>query len=426
MPYQSPRGTNDVLPYDASRSERTFDSHVWRWVEDTFAQLSNQFGYSEIRTPIFEDTELFTRTSGDTSEIVTKQMYSFLDKGDRSISLKPEGTAPVMRAYLQHNLGASGGPTRLWYFTHIFRYERPQRGRYRQAHQVGAELIGTDSPAADAEMIELAYRFYERLGVRGLKVSLNSIGRTETRVAYRDALLKHMESYLADQGTEARAQAERNPLRMLDSKDPAMRAALQGAPSVLDYLESESAANFAQVQSLLTEAGVPYAVTPEIVRGLDYYTDTVFEVQSTNLGAQTALCGGGRYDNLIKEIGGPATPSVGFGAGVERVIIVMESQGLLPEAPRPDYYVVCASAEAEAKVRELVRSLRATGAACGTDIQGRSLRAQFKAADRSGAKRALILGEDELAGGTLTVKDLGAGTQETVNYNDFLSDVARA
>lgn len=404
MPYQAPRGTHDILPAE---------SHAWRWMEAHFAQNAALYGYEEIRTPAFEDTELFARTSGETSDIVTKQMYQLRDKGDRDLTLKPEGTAPAIRAYLEHKLAQPGQTSRLWYFTPIFRYERPQKGRFRQSHQFGLELIGSASPKADAEVIEATVRFYERMGIKGLNVLLNSIGRQTTRAAYREALLKFAQPHIAAMEPEAAERMQRNPLRLLDSKDPELAAAMSSAPKVLDYLEPESAEAFVTLQSLLKDSGIQFTLAPEIVRGLDYYTDTVFEVHSTQLGAQSALCGGGRYDNLIAAIGGPPTPSVGVGIGVERAHMVLEAEGLLPERPAVKAFLCAARPEHELRIQEIARMLRAGGVSCQYDFEGRSLKSQFKAADRSGAEFAIVVGDDEAESGTLTLRNLRTHEQHS-------------
>jgi len=405
MPYQAPRGTHDVLPDEV---------HLWQFLELTFAQLVESFGYREIRTPAFEDTELFVRTSGDTSEVVTKQMYSFRDKGDRELTLKPEGTAPAMRSYLEHRLGQTGQTTRLWYTTPIFRYERPQKGRYRQAHQVGLELVGSPSPAADAEVIELTVRFYEELGLHGVTVLVNSIGRAAARESYCTALLAHAEPVLRDMETEARAQVERNPLRLLDSKVPEVIEVLRDAPSIVDYLEPDSRAHFGQVCQILDEQSINYTPAPHIVRGLDYYTDTVFEVQSDALGAQSSLCGGGRYDGLIQAIGGSATPAVGVAMGIERAILALQATENALDAPTPDYYGIALDEASARQLRQVATQLREGGARVVVDLDPRSLKSLLKAADRSGADQALIIGESEVSDGTVIVRDLRAGTQVTI------------
>lgn len=406
MKFQAPRGTHDVLPADAYR---------WQHVHRVFAELAGQFGYGEVRTPAFEETELFVRTSGETSEVVNKQMYTFLDKGDRNLSLKPEGTAPAVRAYLEHGLGQPGQTTRLWYFTPFFRYERPGKGRYRQAHQFGLELVGSAAPEADAEIIEMTVELYRRVGIEA-RVNLNSLGRAETRARYREALLNYAEPYLRDQPEETRARAALNPLRMLDSKDPDVIAAMAGAPKVLDFLEEESKQHFDRLRCLLEEAQVPFEVAPNIVRGLDYYTDTVFEITTDLLGSSNdALCGGGRYDNLVADLGGPPTPSVGVGIGVERLLIVMAELGL--ESPRAplDAMAIAATEAARPAIRQIAREMRSAGFSVVTDLDGRSLRSQLKRADQLGAVRAVIVGDEELAAGQVSVRLLASGEQALVS-----------
>jgi histidyl-tRNA synthetase len=414
--YQLPRGTRDVLPSDA---------HLWRHVVDVFQGLVEGYGYGEIRTPMFEDLDLFVRSSGETSDIVSKEMYNFKDKGDREISLKPEGTAPAMRAYIEHSLGQPGQVTRLWYFTPIFRYGRPQKGRYRQSHQVGMELIGSTSPRADAEVIEITMEFYRRLGLSGLKVVLNSIGRATTRQNYQAALLEFLGSWMAEQPTEEQDKVLKNPLRVLDTKDANLRLLLAEAPIITSFLEDESKTHFEAVQALLTEASVPYVLDPQVVRGLDYYTDIVFEVLSDDLGAQSSLCGGGRYDNLIGEMGGPPTASVGVAMGVERALLVMEALGKEPAAKKPDVFIISGANEAS-QGAALARRLRQEGLAALTDIDGRGFKQQFKQADRSGARFALILGEEELAGGFVTLKNLVDGTQVKVSEADAVAAIRAA
>jgi histidyl-tRNA synthetase len=410
MRFQAPRGTEDVLPGESQK---------WIWLEETFRNLVWDYGYDELRTPTFEDTDLFVRTSGETSDIVSKQMYSFVDKGDRNITLKPEGTAPAVRAVIEHNLIPQGGVGRFSYVTPIFRYERPQKGRLREGHQVGLELIGSASPAADAEVVEVTVRFYEALGLKETEVLLNSIGREACRTRFREAILAHAQAYLKDQAEEVRARAEKNPLRLLDSKDPAVREALAGLPPVLEFLEEDSKARFDELQRLLTEAGVRYRVAPDIVRGLDYYTETVFEVQSTGLGAQNALCGGGRYDNLVKELGGPPTPAVGVAMGIERAMIVLETVESDFRPDRRDVFIVQAGPEAAETARRLARELRAKGFSCLIDLDGRSMKSQMRQADRSGAELALIVGGEELARGTAQLRDLKSSAQLEVRLDEL-------
>lgn len=412
MRYQAPRGTQDVLPPEAQ---------TWLDIETTFREVSRLYGYGEVRTPTFEDLGLFVRSSGETSEIVTKQMYEFTDKGGRQVALKPEGTAPVIRALIEHNLCGPGSICRLSYVTPIFRYERPQKGRLRESHQLGLELIGSDSPAADSEIIEMTAAFYKKIGLAEIVVKINSIGRSECRAAYGAAVLQTAETWLRDQDEETRARAAKNPLRMLDSKDPALQDALSGAPAVLEYLEPDSAERFDRLQECLGAAEVTFQVDPRIVRGLDYYTETVFEVQSTQLGAQSALCGGGRYDNLVRELGGPDLPAVGVAMGIERALIVM---GLEPGAYRRnplDVYVVAASPDQVPAAGALVRSLRSAGMSATWDLDKKTLKAQLKQADRLQAAFAAILGEEEAAARQISVRDMKSSEQHRVSDSEIIS-----
>ena len=414
MRIQAPRGTEDVTPESAPR---------WRHVEETFRALVARSGYGEIRTPTFEETALFVRTVGETTDIVSKEMYSFKDKGDRDISLKPEGTAPAVRAVLEHSLCPPGTVLRLSYVTPIFRYERPQKGRLREAHQLGLELLGSPAPTADAEIVELTYRTYAAIGLPETVVLLNSLGRDACRAAFREAILTHMGPFLKDQGEEMRAKAAKNPLRLLDSKDPEAQKALDGLPPVTDFLEPDSRAHFERLQTLLTDAGVPYRLAPEVVRGLDYYTGTVFEVHSTALGAQGALCGGGRYDGLVKELGGPDTPAVGVGMGIERALIALDAANAFPSAPRPETFVIAAGAEAEGAALALARELRAAGLAALTDPNARSLKSQLGQADKAKARLALLLGPNEIAAGTVQVRLLDASERLDVPRAEIVERV---
>jgi histidyl-tRNA synthetase len=405
MPFQAQRGTQDVLPTE---------SHRWQWVEREFLTLADLYGYREIRTPVFEDEGLFTRTSGETSDIVTKQMYNFEDKGGRKLALKPEGTAPVMRSVIEHNLCPSGSVARLCYVTPFYRYERPQKGRLREAHQAGLELVGSPSVAADAEIIEITVRFYERLGLKDLNVLVNSLGRGECRGQFREAILVHAKTYLEGQSEEIRDKALKNPLRLLDSKDPDAQEMIQSAPSVLEFLEPECKVRFEELQCLLNNAGINFTVEPSIVRGLDYYTETVFEVQSARLGAQSSVCGGGRYDGLIKEIGGPPTPSVGVGMGIERALIVLEAEDLLPPLPPFDVFVAFTGFETRAEAFKIAAELRASGLSTVMDVDAKSLKSQLRQADRSGALIVVVVGEEELARGSVVVRSLASSEQSEV------------
>lgn len=414
MRIQAPRGTEDLLPSQ---------SHKWQHLEREFFALSGLYGYREIRTPIFEDIELFKRTSGETSDIVSKEMYDFYDKGERHICLKPEGTAPAMRAAIEHGLLNQGTTLRMSYAIPFFRYGRPQKGRLRQAHQFGMELVGSPSPTADAEIIEIVARFYERIGIGKVQVMINSIGRAECRAKYREVVLSHFGTYLAGLGQDERDKAEKNPLRLLDTKDPNAAELKATIPPILNYLEEDSRANFETLQKLLTEAGIDFALAPDIVRGLDYYTDTVFEVVSDRLGAQSSLCGGGRYDGLIKQLGGPDTPSVGVGMGIERAVLVLESLEAEMAAAKPAVYVVQATEDAALACRTLARSLREQSLEVHIDLDGKKMAAQLKQADRVGARFAAIIGSDELEKGVATLRDLTSSTQDVFPLNQIAERV---
>jgi histidyl-tRNA synthetase len=391
---------------------------VWQYLEREFFELSNRYGYREIRTPIFEDIELFKRTSGETSDVVSKEMYEFTDRGGRHVCLRPEGTAPVMRAAIEHGLLNQGVPIRASYAIPFFRYGRPQAGRLRQAHQFGLELIGSSSPEADAEIIEIVSEYYERVGIGKVVVLINSIGRGDCRASYRAVVLDHFKAYISDLSQEERDNALMNPLRLLDSKDPAASDLKNTIPPILKYLEPEARANFEQLQQLLAERGVEFRIQPDIVRGLDYYTDTVFEVISDRLGAQSSLCGGGRYDGLIQQLGGPPTPSVGVGMGIERAILVLESLGKLPDPIRPEVYVVQATEDAAKACRDLAAALRDQGVETLRDFEGKKMSAQLKIADKLGARFAAIIGTDELAGGAAMVRNLSSGDQSLVPFGE--------
>lgn len=413
MKYQTPRGTHDILPIEKA-GEEEFNIARWHHVESIFRDVSKLYGYREIRTPMFEDKDLFIRSSGETSDIVSKEMYDFEDKGGREIALRPEGTAPVMRAYLEHHLGLANQPTRLCYQCQAFRYGRPGRGRYRQLHQFGYELIGSASPNADAEIIEVTVNLFRAVGLTGLKVLVNSIGRAETRARYTQVILDHVSGWLKDQTEEERAKALKNPLRLLDTKNPGLRACLEGLPTILEHLEDESKAHFEKVQAALGESGVEYVVDSSIVRGLDYYTDTVFEVVGEALGDQISLCGGGRYDNLIAQLGGPETPSVGVGIGIERMLITMQQSGIAAPETGIDAFVVAATESAISSAKSLAHELRKDGFSVQLDPDFRAMKGQLKLADRVGAKFALILGDDELSSNVVSVKNLKSFTQESV------------
>jgi len=408
MKFQVPRGTFDVMPDRIG---------AWQALEAKARAVSTAYGYAEIRTPIFEATELFQRGVGETTDVVTKEMYTFADRKGRSLTLRPEATAGVVRALVEHGLAQAGRIHRLWYVGPMFRYDRPQAGRFRQFHQWGAELVGSDHPAADVEIILLLVDGLEALGLRGLTVQLNSVGHPGCRPAYQEKLRDYLRPHLDSMCADCKARFEKNPLRVLDCKVPHDRTVAEGIPSILDSLCEACRTHFDQVQAGLTRHGVPFALDPRLVRGLDYYTRTAFEVHDPARGAQSALGGGGRYDGLIEDIGGPAVPGVGFSAGLERILLALGEGVQAAGVKVPLVYVArsAGSPAVEEHAQALVRELRKAGLATVAELEeGRSLGAQFKRADALGAAVALVVGEDELAASELTVKDLKAGTQERV------------
>jgi histidyl-tRNA synthetase len=404
--YQAPRGTQDVLPEDQP---------LWDWVRETAARLAALFGYGRIDTPVFEPAALFVRTTGEATDIVQKEMYVFQDRGGQELALRPEGTAPVCRAYLEHGMQARPQPVRLWYMAPIFRYDRPQAGRYRQHHQFGVEAIGDGSPLLDAEVIELLWRLYEELGLSGLTLRLNSIGDGNCRPAYLQLLRHYYHDKLDHVCPDCRQRYQRNPLRLLDCKQESCQPVIAGAPPITDYLCQPCAEHFAQLRECLEGLGIPYELEPRLVRGFDYYTRTVFEVHPPLEGAQSALGGGGRYDGLIQELGGPPTPAVGFGTGIERIVLNLKRQEASPPTARGlDAFVAYQTPQARLAALRLASRLRREGIAAVVASGDRSLKAQMRQADGRGARFALILGARELAAGTVTVRRLADGQQQTL------------
>lgn len=414
MGFQKPPGTQDILP-DAAR--------VWQHVEQKARDLCRRFHYREIRTPIFEVTELFQRGVGETTDIVEKEMYTFLDRGNRSMTLRPEGTAGAVRAYVENKLYGEPDIAKLYYLGPMFRYERAQAGRYRQFHQFGVEAIGSDDPALDAEVIALGWQFYRELGLDGITVEINSVGTPEIRAAFRSKLLAFLEPMKDRLCKDCQSRMERNPLRVLDCKVDQDK--FEGAPSILDSLDEACRAHFETVQKCLDAMGIPYRINHRLVRGLDYYTHTAFEYKAQGIGAIDTVGGGGRYNGLVAQVGGDDRPGVGLGIGLERTMLLLESQNVaVPDGRDLDVFVIALGERAEAELTGLVHRLRAAGIAADRDYQGRKPKALFKAADRLGAKFAVILGDDELARGEVGVKDLAAGEQEQVPL-DKLADILK-
>jgi histidyl-tRNA synthetase len=415
--FSAPRGTQDVLPSATPR---------WQYVESKFREICGLYGFREISTPTFEETELFTRHTGATTDIVTKQMYTFEDRGGRSITLRPEGTAPAVRAYIEHNLSAEFPVTKLYYTGRIFRYERPQAGRYREHNQLGIEMLGACDPMADAEVISMAWQFFKALGVRQPRLLLNSVGGPEDRPVYREALQKYAEPFREELCPTCQGRYETNPLRMLDCKSERCRELLANAPSVVEYLCDDCKAHFDAVQKHLTSLGIDFELNPHLVRGLDYYTRTVFEFIAPSLGAQDTICGGGRYDTMVEEMGGPPTPALGFGMGIERLLLTIEKLGIeLPVDSRPDVFVAPLSEEAREIAVTLLSKLRGLGIASETDYTGKSLKAQMKLADKYGVKFVLIIGEDEVKQGTVALRDMRSKEQRHVPIDQVVETVQR-
>jgi histidyl-tRNA synthetase len=395
--YTAPRGTQDFVPPESAR---------WNALEARIRVLADRFGYGEIRTPLFESTDLFVRGVGDSTDIVEKEMYRFKDRGERDMALRPEWTAPVVRAALEHHLFAQG-PLRLYYIGPIFRYERPQKGRYRQSHQFGVECFGFAGPEADLEVISLAWELARDYGIGDAVLNLNSLGDDACRPRYREALLEHFRPNLATLSEESRRRLERNPLRLLDSKDPADLPYVESAPTFESILCDACREHFEALKAYLDLAGIPFVVNPRIVRGLDYYNRTVFEITSNVLGAQSAVCGGGRYDGLVRSLGGPDVPAVGFALGLERFLLILEALATAGEAPRRGIQAIALGAQARAALVPIVIDLRRTlDEPTYTDYEDRKLLAHLKIADRNRARYALILGAQELAAGELLLRDL--------------------
>ncbi len=409
----APRGTKDILPATVG---------AWRYVEQVMREVCRDFDYQEIRTPIFEHTELFKRGIGDTTDVVEKEMYTFMDKGERSITLRPENTASVVRSYVENKMYADGNVTKLFYIGPMFRFDRPQAGRQRQFHQFGIEALGSSSPAIDAETILLALEVLQRLGLKDLRLKLNSVGCSKCRPVHRKLLQDFFRPNLDKLCHDCQSRFERNPLRLLDCKNESCRQYAVGAPKITDCLCEECQSHFAQVQQLLTAAGVEFELDSNLVRGLDYYTKTAFEIQYPPLGAQSAVSGGGRYDGLVEQIGGPATPGIGFAMGMERVLLALDKQNLLPDtALALDAFVVVPNAQHLPVAFQTVSALRSKGVACDLDFQGRSMKAQMKQANRHAAKRVIIFGDDEVARGAVAVRDMTTSEQTEVKLDNLAS-----
>lgn len=409
---QALRGTRDILPEEVG---------YWQKVEEVARQIFSKAAYQEVRPPIFERTELFERGIGEATDVVGKEMYTFNDKAKppRSVTLRPEGTAGVVRAFIENSLYARGGVQRLWYTGPMFRYENPQAGRQRQFHQVGVEVIGSADARADVEVIAIANDILQNLGLSNLHLDLNSVGNREDRQRYREALVNYLKPYQDELDSDSRERLTRNPLRILDSKDQRTQEIAQHAPSILDYLGEDSQRHLAKVEQLLSDLKITYQLNPRLVRGLDYYTHTAFEIISDDLGAQATVCGGGRYDGLVEELGGSQTPAVGWAIGLERLIILLQQ---LAEAPaqKLDFYLVSKGSLAEAQALQLAQKLRKTGFSVELDLSGSAFGKQFKRADRSRAVACLVVGDAEAESQTVNLKWLKSGEQQTFKQSDLI------
>jgi len=409
---QVSRGTRDILPTEVS---------YWQFMEATARDIFDRAGASEIRTPIFEQTELFLRGIGEATDVVGKEMYSFNDRGDRGLTLRPEGTAGVVRSFIENSLYAQGDVQRLWYVGPMFRYERPQSGRQRQFHQLGLEVLGSGDPRADVEAIAIATDILKAIGLKDLTFDLNSIGDKDDRTQFREALIAYLTPYKADLDPDSQDRLTRNPLRILDSKNKDTQKILHDAPSILDHLSDASKARFDRVQQLLADLSIPFQINSKLVRGLDYYSHTVFEIQSADLGAQATVCAGGRYDGLVTELGGPETAAIGWAMGLERLVILLQKLGNSATASRVDFYVVSRGVAAEGQALRIVQQLRQAGFKAELDLSGSAFGKQFKRADRSAAAACLILGDAEAEKGTMQLKWLASGEQSELVQTELAS-----
>ena len=408
-----PKGTQDVIPSEIAK---------WRTVEETVSAAAEQFGFREIRTPVFEETGLYVRSVGDTSDVVTKEMYTVSSKGDSSFTLRPEGTAGVVRAMLENGLMNEGFPQKVYYIIPAYRHEKPQAGRLREFHQFGVEMFGTSSPYADAEIILLASTVLENCGLENIELHINSIGCPECRSKYRAALREYFAPHIDALCDTCRERLDKNPMRLLDCKSPICREIAANAPVILDYLCDGCREHFETLRQILDDYGVKYAVDPKIVRGLDYYTRTVFEFISRDIGAQGTVCGGGRYDGLVSELGGQAVPALGFAIGLERLIMTMENSGCEFEEPKtPDLYIAPMGAEAQRKAALLADAVRRAGYSAETDLVGRGIKPQMRYADKIKAKFVCVIGDNELSCGEAKLKNMATGEETPVRLEEFMT-----
>ena len=414
----APKGTKDVLPNQVYR---------WHYAERKFDDICRRYGYKEIRTPIFEHTELINRGVGDTTDIVQKEMYTFNDHGGRSLTLKPEGTSPAVRAFVEHRMYAEVQPTKIYYDTPCFRYEKPQSGRLRQFHQFGVEIFGTPNMMADADVICLGHDFLEEMGIKDIVLEINSVGCPTCRETYRRALQDFLRPHYDELCDTCKNRFDKNPMRILDCKSQEDQDLVKYAPNMIDYLCNECASSFEEVKGHLESMGLEYTVNPRIVRGLDYYTKTAFEFVSNKIGAQGTVCGGGRYDNLCQEIGGPPIPGVGFGLGKERLLMLMEANGVeIPEAEPSDVFIVTMGDKGRIKGLEILRELHKKGISAQMDTLARNVKGQFKYAARLNAKKTIVIGDEELEKGVVQIKDMDRHEQQEVSFDNILEMLKKA
>ena len=418
MKLQKPKGTQDILPGDSAK---------WQYVENVARETFKKYNYGEIRTPMFEHYEVISRSVGDTTDIVTKEMYDFHDKGDRHITLRPEGTAPVVRSYVENKLFAPEvqKPVKVYYIGSMFRYERPQAGRLREFHQLGVECFGSKNPATDVETIAMAYQLFNTLGIKEVTLHLNSLGNTESRLAYRQALIDYLTPMRESLSKDSQRRLDENPLRVLDSKEKEDKVAVENAPSILDYLDEESQTHFDEVRAMLDSLNIPYVIDTNMVRGLDYYNHTIFEFITTIDKSELTICAGGRYDSLVEYFGGPETAGFGFGLGLERLLLVLDKQGIkLPVEESLDVYIAVLGSGANGKALELVQSIRYQGFKAERDYLGRKIKAQFKSADTFKAKTVITLGESEVESGVVKVKNNATREEVTVSFEELTKNFA--
>ena len=418
MKLQKPKGTQDILPADSAK---------WQYVENVARETFKKYNYGEIRTPMFEHYEVISRSVGDTTDIVTKEMYDFHDKGDRHITLRPEGTAPVVRSYVENKLFAPEvqKPVKVYYIGSMFRYERPQAGRLREFHQLGVECFGSKNPATDVETIAMAYQLFNTLGIKDVTLHLNSLGNTESRLAYRQALIDYLTPMRESLSKDSQRRLDENPLRVLDSKEKEDKVAVENAPSILDYLDEESQAHFDEVRTMLDSLNIPYVIDTNMVRGLDYYNHTIFEFITTIDKSELTICAGGRYDSLVEYFGGPETAGFGFGLGLERLLLVLDKQGIeLPVEESLDVYIAVLGSGANGKALELVQAIRYQGFKAERDYLGRKIKAQFKSVDTFKAKTVITLGESEVESGEVNVKNNTTREEVTVSFEELTKNFA--